>query len=504
MKSFVIVAALAGFVNAILSGPECCNRLSSAVPFIYHPPSTANYNYLINNRWSGNSILHPSCVVAPKSSLDVSKALQVLSKHQCKFAVKGGGHNANRGANSIDDAVSIDLSFLDTAELAPDRSHVSLGAGGSWGRAYDKFNSSDIGFLGGLCANVSVGAVALGGGESLFQASMGWAVDHILNYEIVLGTGRIINANRRENGDLFKALKGGNTNFGIVTKIDLASFDFKDFWDAEVVMSLNGPQATRSQMLDIISKTTVDFVANNAKDVANGLHVAVTSVAANNSELAIMGITNVKNVANPPAAKPIRSIPNQRANVERHGRIADYVHSISGFQPRGFRQVTASVTIKNDYKTLREIWDASNAVYRSLPQNDKIDWIVELYPQPRVQQSYSLKYGGNSLGLANVKHDQIVIWLVSRWRDPSVDGIMEVAQKQFVAAVEAVANKHGTLSPFVYVNFAGSFQNPLCGYGAESVAHLKKMARKYDPQGVFQHLMSGGFKVSQANCGRRQ
>ncbi|KAF4582184.1 FAD binding domain protein [Ophiocordyceps camponoti-floridani] len=482
------------------SGPDCCRRLSSVVPTIYYPPTSPRYNDLINNRWSGNSILHPSCVVAPKSAQDVSKALRLLSKYQCRFAVKGGGHNPNPGANSIDNGVSIDLGGLDSTVLASDGSHVSLGAGGSWGHAYDAFNGSDIGFPGALCRDVSVGAVALGGGSSIFQARKGWVVDQILNYEVVLSSGRIVNANGSHNADLFRALKGGFTNLAIVTKIDLAAFKFGTFWDSEVVLSLNGPQANKSTMLDIISKTAVDFTANNAKDTANGLHVAVTSVAKNKTDLAILAITNTDNKANPPAAKPIRSVPNQRANVERHGKISGYVKAISGFQPKGFRQVTASITIKNDYQTLREIWDASDAVYKATPQNDKIAWIVELYPQPAIMQSHASTRGGNMLGLSQTPHDRIVIWLSSRWKDASLDEMMQKASREFTEAVEAVARKHGTLDPFVYVNFAGSFQSPLCGYGPDNVAHLRRMAAKYDPRGVFQRLMSGGFKLREARC----
>jgi hypothetical protein len=67
----------------------------------------------------------------------------------------------------------------------------------------------------------------------------------------------------------------------------------------------------------------------------------------------------------------------------------------------------AGLTITNDYATMRELWDAYNKIYDSLPQKDKIDWIVQFVPQPRIQQSHAEKQGGNSLGLAGVKKDQI-------------------------------------------------------------------------------------------------
>ncbi len=94
-----------------------------------------------------------------------------------------------------------------------------------------------------------------------------------------------------------------------------------------------------------------------------------------------------------------------------------------------------------------------------------------------------------------------VFWLTSRWTDPNLDANMEDARQRVVDDVEAVAKRHGTYHPFIYVNYAAPTQNPLCGYGSESVSFLKVTAAKYDPDGVFQRLMSGGFKLDQAYCG---
>jgi hypothetical protein len=49
--------------------------------------------------------------------------------------------------------------------------------------------------------------------------------DNVVNYEVVLASGEIINANSRENHDLWIALKGGGNNLGIVTRFDLRTFE---------------------------------------------------------------------------------------------------------------------------------------------------------------------------------------------------------------------------------------------------------------------------------------
>lgn len=57
--------------------------------------------------------------------------------------------------------------------------------------------------------------------ELQYLASVGWVADNIRNFEVVLASGEVVDANATDNSDLFQALKGGSSNFGVVTHIDL-------------------------------------------------------------------------------------------------------------------------------------------------------------------------------------------------------------------------------------------------------------------------------------------
>lgn len=78
--------------------------------------------------------------------------------------------------------------------------------------------------------------------------------------------------------------------------------------------------------------------------------------------------------------------------------------------------------------------------------------------------------------------------------------MMQDARQSFINAATNIAKKNKQYFPFVYVNYAGSNQDPICGYGTKNVAYLKKIAQKYDPNGVFQTLLPGGFKLPQGDC----
>jgi hypothetical protein len=52
---------------------------------------------------------------------------------------------------------------------------------------------------------------------------------------VVLASGDIVNANATYKADLFTALKGGQNNFGIVTRFDLKAFPATNIWGGRIV-----------------------------------------------------------------------------------------------------------------------------------------------------------------------------------------------------------------------------------------------------------------------------
>lgn len=329
----------------------------------------------------------------------------MLEAGQCQFSVKSGGHNANPGANSINGGISIDLARLNSTSLSADRSYVTLGTGITWGHAYAAFEKQGIAFTGGICEDVGVGGLSVGGGQSLFQAGKGWVVDNILRYEIVLASGKIANVTQKSHPDLFKALKGGSTNFGIVTSIDLAAFDFSGLWGGVALYNITGPGSTREQMVEDITKATTDFI-NKSTDLDTGIQ-AIVSRFRNQAEVLELAVSNVANVGNPPALHDFEALPNKLLDTSRHTSLSDLAHETSVAVPKGFRYLTASVTIDSDYDTLLDVWKFSDATYEAIPAKDKVDWMVSFVPQPVVQELHAAKSGGNSLGLQDVKKNQI-------------------------------------------------------------------------------------------------
>lgn len=82
---------------------------------------------------------------------------------------------------------------------------------------------------------VGVSGLLLGGGLSFHSGQRGFACDDVVNYEVVLADGSIVNANKKDNPSLFKALKGSGNNLGIVTRFDMVAFPAPELYGGIVI-----------------------------------------------------------------------------------------------------------------------------------------------------------------------------------------------------------------------------------------------------------------------------
>jgi hypothetical protein len=62
-------------------------------------------------------------------------------------------------------------------------------------------------------------------------------------------------------------------------------------------------------------------------------------------------------------------------------------------------------------------------------------------------------------------------------------------------AVDKLTAAEGLGVRFRYMNYALKWQDPITAYGSDVVEELWRVSRKYDPTGVFQVKMPGGFKL---------
>ncbi|KAK2770093.1 FAD binding domain protein [Colletotrichum kahawae] len=443
-----------------------CKTLAQVSPDITFSPGSAVYEYEKRNFWSNTQILNPGCVYVPTSAHQVSTAIIAMKSVNGSFAVRGGGHTAISGANSIDGDVLIAFSNMTQLELSAQRSHVQLGPGLRWGEVYNALEPYDLTVAGGRVAPVGVLGLLLAGGIGFYSNKYGFSANTVSSYEVVLVDGRIVNATAsNEYSDLFWALKGGGPNFGLVTSFELQtipsprvfagvlqfeSSQFEAFFQAVAAYSANIFDAkshiiptvgfARDEVADEISSYAYVVLFYDDPDETNPeiFHWFLDIPSVGNT-LSIQTVANL-------AFRDWKSIQSQ---VPTGTLSSTEVY----FQPLGRDFIVAS-------------------------QNDGAD--------------------RGPLALDESQGTYIVYAIALGWVDSAYDEVISAWIEKTVQEIDSATAEAGLHHPFRYMGDSAAFQvaDFFSGYPAGAVERLNSIALKYDPDGFFQKNMPGGFKLS--------
>lgn len=118
-------------------------------------------------------------------------------------------------------------------------------------------------------------------------------------------------------------------------------------------------------------------------------------------------------------------------------------------------------------------------------------------PLPTLFARHSAKAGGNVMGLEHQRENGILFAIVAMLKTKEQEAFAYPKVKALIATLEEfVSAIEGGWIKWKYMNYADKSQDVLASYGEENVQKMKDAAAKYDPDGVFQRLVPGGFKIS--------
>lgn len=136
--------------------------------------------------------------------------------------------------------------------------------------------------------------------------------DTVLNFEIVLSSGVAVNANATSNPSLFKALKGGTNNLGLVTRIDLPTIPQSTILAGNVVAkSISQISAYLKAFADIANAASYDEYAS----LVTGLTFNSTSKEWSLATTAAYTKPGASNNTTPPVYQELFSIPSAANTV---------------------------------------------------------------------------------------------------------------------------------------------------------------------------------------------
>ncbi|KAI1105494.1 FAD-binding domain-containing protein [Jackrogersella minutella] len=445
------------------------------------PSDGANYDDFEDENYSAACRLPAACIVNPKSAQEVSEVVKILSQTETKFAVRSGGHNYIPGFGSVNETgVLISLSNLNTTELSADTKSAKIGPGNRWQAVYETLIPQGVTVVGGRVGAVGVGGLMLGGGLSYFATERGLAFDNVKSYEVVLANGSIVTATAdNQYSDLYKGLRGGITNFGIVTSYELYTYPAGDFYiDARAY----GPNQT-SDFLNAV----VEYQRKGQLDSLSSISIQLLSTGPT-----ILMLYN----------KPVESIAafNPFYNLGAYTVIAPAfngtlldIMSLTGsrFSTGDISTYGETFTHEADADLMIELYDIFVNETASLPSGATGVWVPN--PIAASVATAGKQYGGNSVGLKEVPQ-QWYEWFITWTNSTQEQTVWEISQ-QITQLCTAATEAKGLSLPYLFTNTAGKSQNVLNSFGADNVAFIKATAAKYDPGQIFQKLQNDGFLI---------
>jgi FAD/FMN-containing dehydrogenase len=183
-------------------------------------PGDADHRRMSSAYMRGGS---PGLVLRPGTVDEVVAAVAFAgANREVPLGVRSGGHGIS-GRSTNDGGIVIDLKRLNEIEVLDQSTRrVRIGPGARWLDVATALEPHGWAITSGDYGGVGVGGLATAGGIGWFSREHGLTIDHLRAVDIVLADGSVVRASDDENPELFWAVRGAGSNFGIIT-----SFEFE-------------------------------------------------------------------------------------------------------------------------------------------------------------------------------------------------------------------------------------------------------------------------------------
>ena len=171
--------------------------------------------------WNGLIDRRPALIVQCAGTADVVDTVNFARDNDLLLSIKGGGHNV--AGNAVNDGgVVIDLSQMRGVRVDPATRTVRVQGGATWADLDRETQLFGLAVPGGVVSTTGIAGLTLHGGAGHLRRKHGLTIDNLLSVDIVTADGQVRRASPSENEDLFWAVRGAGSNFGVVT-----SFEFQ-------------------------------------------------------------------------------------------------------------------------------------------------------------------------------------------------------------------------------------------------------------------------------------
>jgi FAD/FMN-containing dehydrogenase len=411
----------------------------------------------------------PAIIVQCSGTADVIEAVNFARENNLLLSVRGGGHNV--AGNAVNDGgLVVDLSGMRGVRVDPIHQTLRAQGGATWGDVDRETQLFGLATPGGLISTTGVAGLTIHGGLGWLRNKHGLSLDSLISVDIVTADGQLLTANESENADLFWAVRGAGSNFGVIT-----SFEFKSYPVGPMV-------AAAATMYPAADAATIipawrDFVTSAPDEVSSMLLFWSIPDEHFPPELTGTPVLVVAAVYSGDAAEGAELLRPLR-------ELATPVLDLSETMPYTVLQTAFDPFFQ---KGLLCHWKSR---FIDNLETDTIDAIIKIGAgRPSPQSSIELWHLGGAMNRVPVKSTAFgrrdapyLLSVAATWKDPAISDRCIAWSRETWKSTERFSR--GGL----YLNFAGFGEEKEAlvrsGYG-ENYDRLVEIKRKYDPTNLF-------------------
>lgn len=410
----------------------------------------------------------PAAIVRPHGAADVIDTVLAAQRRGLTVAARCGGHSVAGTGTCGPDGVLLDLSALKGVVVDPVARRARAGAGVLWGEFDRETQLHGLATPGGRVTTTGIGGFTLGGGYGWLSPVHGLACDNLVAADVVTADGRLVRVDEEHEPELLWGLRGGSSNFGIVTSFEYALHPIgPTVLAGMLVHPLENAAETARAYRDLVERSPEQVVTGMAvvqappepfvpAEMVGTPVLVVIAFYAGDPDAGAEALADLRRIG-PPFADLVEPMP-----------YTAFQAMLDGFNPPGFRH----------YHGGRHLTGLTDGA---------IDAYLEKAPQrlSPLSQAVLFRHGGavsrvpDEATAASHRQATYMLHPIAQWADPTEDPVHTAWAKDLMAALEPWSTGG------VYLNFENDPEKVRRGYSEQKWARLVALKDAWDPGNLF-------------------
>jgi hypothetical protein len=417
--------------------------------------------------WNGMVARTPGLIARCVDASDVQAAVRTAAKAGVVTAIRCGGHSL-AGFGTCEGGLVIDLSRMRNVEVNAQTRRARFEGGCLLGTIDSATQEAGLAFPAGVVSHTGAAGLVLGGGTGWLNRLYGLSCDNVEGFRVTLADGSVVQANTKENADLFWALRGGGGNFGVVTEFEVKLHP--------VTSVLFGSALCVGEDIPRILERWREFMPEAPDEFRWGISLTIAPDAKNvpaSVRGRLVASQSMIWVGSAEEGRPyldrILSFANPVAVTKKELSFLELQTIADSEFPHGRRYYT-----KSGYMRALDDW----VIHLMIEALDSI-------PSPTTQIELSYLGGAAArVGAAETafgdRSSPFIVNLLGNWSDPAQDDANVLWIRKLFAKLKP------SMTPGVYVNFmSGDEQDRVPEAYRDRWDRLVAIKTKYDPDNFF-------------------